>query len=187
MRIAIKTSAAALLLFFGTMLGGSVRAQVASPILFSTSASGCSLDRIDLAAVDAAHGTVSFRASASGQIELTCPVSFTVQPVWAQGLTFGITFYNDHGFDGQENHCAILAAFLRSNLNNVEAGSDIADIGASGRSTTGRQVVSSMTNIPLMDLSTSYYWIWIRLTRDSHTASCNPTLVGAWLGVSNIN
>ncbi len=187
MRIAIKTSVAALFLIFGITLSGSARAQVASPILFSTSASGCSPDRVDLAAIDAAHGTVSFRARASGQIELTCPISFAVQPSWAQGLTFGITFYNDNGFDGQENHCTILAAFLRSNLSNIEGGSDIADIGASGRSTTGRQVVSSMSNIPLMDLSTSYYWIWIRLTRDSHTASCNPTLVGAWLGVGNIN
>jgi hypothetical protein len=159
--------------------GVPAQAQVASTF-WSSIAAGCVPDRPDLAAVDANHGTVSFAAKKSGVIKLTCPVTFAVQPSFATILNFGLTFYNDQGFKGNVDHCAIQAAFLRSNLNNVEGGLDIVDLGASGRSFTGRQVLVSNV-APLMDFSTSYYWIYVQLSRDSATATCNPTLVGTFL------
>jgi hypothetical protein len=157
--------------------GLPARAQGA---FWSSIAAGCVPDRPDLAALDASHGTVSFAARKAGVIRLTCPVTFAVQPSFANILTFGLTFYNDHGFDGNVDHCVIRAAFLRSNLNNIEGGLDIVDLGASGRSFSGRQML--MSNVaPLMDFSTSYYWIDVQLSRDSDTATCNPTLVGTFL------
>ncbi len=159
--------------------GVPARAQVANTF-WSSIAAGCVPDRPDLAAVDANHGTVTFAARKSGVIKLTCPVTFAVQPSFANILSFGLTFYNDHGFDGNVDHCVIQAAFLRSNLSNIEGGLDIVDLGASGRSFGGRQVLVSNT-APLMDFSTSYYWIYVQLSRDSATATCNPTLVGTFL------
>jgi hypothetical protein len=165
-------------LALSTLYGVPARAQVADTF-WSSIAAGCVPDRADLAAVDANHGTVSFATRKSGVIKLTCPVTFAVQP-FGTGLTFGLTFYNDHGFEGNVDHCVIQAAFLRSNLNNVEGGLDIVDLGASGRSFVGRQVLVSKA-APLMDFSTSYYWIFVQLSRDSATATCNPILVGTFL------
>jgi hypothetical protein len=159
--------------------GLPARAQLANPF-WSSVAAGCVPDRPDLAAIDANHGTVSFAARKSGVIKLTCPVTSAVQPPFANILSFGLTFYNDHGFEGNVDHCVIEAAFLRSNLNNIEGGLDIVDLGASGRSFAGRQVLVSDV-APLMDFSTSYYWIYVQLSRDSATATCNPTLVGTFL------
>jgi hypothetical protein len=158
------------------------RAQVANTF-WSSIASGCVPDRPDLAAVDANHGSVSFKTGKSGVIKLTCPVAFAVQPSFANILSFGLTFYNDHGFEANVDHCVIQAAFLRSNLNNVEGGLDIVDLEASGRSFVGRQVLVSNT-APLMDFATSYYWIYVQLSRDSATAPCNPILVGTFLSAN---
>jgi hypothetical protein len=177
----MKSNFAATLFCAGLALsalsGSPARAQGA---FWSSISAGCVPDRPDLAAIDANHGTVSFATRKSGVIKLTCPVTFAIQPSFANILTFGLTFYNDHGFDGNVNHCAIQAAFLRSNLNNVEAGLDIVDLAASGRSFSGRQMLMSNA-APLMDFSTSYYWIYVQLSRDSETATCNPTLVGTFL------
>jgi hypothetical protein len=179
----MKSSFTMSLVCVGLVLSGlaslPARAQVANTF-WSSIAAGCVPDRPDLAVVDANHGTVSFGARKSGVIKLTCPVTFAVQPSFANILSFGLTFYNDHGFENNVNHCVILAAFLRSNLNNVEGGLDIVDLGTSGRAFAGRQVLVSNT-APLMDFSTSYYWIYVQLSRDSATAACNPTLVGAFL------
>jgi hypothetical protein len=166
-------------LALSALCGLPARAQIANTF-WSSIAAGCVPDRPDLAAVDAAHGTISFAAQKSGVIKLTCPVTFAVQPSFANILSFGLTFYNDHGFENNVDHCAIQGSFLRSNLNNVEGGLDIVDLGASGRSFVGRQVLVSNT-APLMDFSTSYYWIYVQLSRDSATATCNPTVVGTFL------
>jgi hypothetical protein len=163
-------------LALSALYGLPARAQVANTF-WSSIAAGCVPEQPALAAVDANHGTVSFAPQKSGVIKLTCPVTFAVQPSFANILSFGLTFYNDHGFEGNVDHCA---ALLRSNLNNVEGGLDIVDLGASGRSFVGRQVLVSNT-APLMDFSTSYYWIYVQLSRDSATATCNPTLVGTFL------
>jgi hypothetical protein len=159
----------------------AAQADLGGTVFWSSVAAGCMPDRADLALIDAAHGTVSFAPNKSGRLQLTCPITFVVQPSFAQVLTFGVTFYNDKGFDGQVNHCTILGAFLRSNLNNVEGGSDMLDLGVSGSALTGRQVVTASNVAPPMDFATSYYWIFVRLTRDSTTAACNPVLVGAFI------
>jgi hypothetical protein len=166
----------------GVFLCTATQAQV-NNAFWSSIAAGCVADRPDLAAVDGNHGTMSFAANKSGVIKLTCPVTFAVQPAFANILTFGLTFYNDHGFQSNVNHCSIQAAFLRSNLNNVEGGLDIVDLGTTGKAFTGRQVMVSR-EAPMMDFAASYYWIFVQLSRDAVSATCNPLLVGTFLAAS---
>jgi len=123
-------------------------------VIWSSVASGCVADKPILASIDAAHGTVAFGNRQSGVIKLSCPVTFATQPAGGV-LTLSFTFYNDHGFEGGVNHCSILASLLRTNLNSVEAGADIIDVGTGGSARTGRQTLTSTAVAPLMDFGTS--------------------------------
>ena len=161
--------------------GTAARAQGVPNAFLSTIASGCVPDRPDLAHIDMNFGTVSFAPNRRGLIKLTCPVTFVVQPSFANVLSVGLTFYNDHGVEGGKDHCAIQASFLRSNLSNVEGGLDILDFGTGGKAFLGRQSLTSNNVAPLMDFSTSFYWVFIQLSRDSASAACNPVLVGTYL------
>lgn len=152
-------------------------------VIWSSVAAGCIADKPNLANVDAAHGTVAFGNGRSGVIKLTCPVTFAAQPSGGV-LTLSFTFYNDHGFEGGVNHCSILASLLRTNLDNVEAGLDIIDVATGNSAGTGRQTLTSTSVAPLMDFATSYYWVYIQLSRDSAGATCNPVIVGANLSAT---
>jgi hypothetical protein len=90
-----------------------------------------------------------------------------------------MTFYNDNAVVRGIKHCSIAADFLRSNLDNTEAGADIATIATTNQPLSGRQTLS--TPVGQLDFSTSYYWVDVDLFRDSRTAVCNPTLVGVFL------
>jgi hypothetical protein len=152
--------------------GSQVRAQFA----WSSVDSGCVVQSAgeSLASIDAAHGTVSFKAGAAGDIKLTCPVRSLHQlaPNAVNGL--GITFYMNN-----VSQCFILADLLRTNLNNVEAGASLATVATSGHSfSPGRQTLDQSLSEPL-DFNTSYYWVDIQLHRDPSTATCNPLIVGA--------
>jgi hypothetical protein len=146
-------------------------------VIWSSVASGCVADKPNLASIDAAHGTVAFGNRQSGVMKLSCPVTSAAQPDGGV-LTLSFTFYNDHGFDGGVNHCTILTSLLRTNLNNLEGGADIVDVATPNGATTGRQTRTSSAVAPLMDFGTSYYWVYIQLSRDSPTATCNPVIVG---------
>jgi hypothetical protein len=153
-----------------------------SSVRWGAIASGCTVDTsAALANVDAAHGTVTFAAGKSGHIRLTCPIPATFVPSvfpFANDLT--LTFYNDRGFVGGINHCSIQADLLRTNLNDVESGSDVLTISTAGAATVGRSILSRL--VPeAFDFDTSYYWVDIDLFRDSGSASCNPAVVGTYL------
>jgi hypothetical protein len=94
-------------------------------------------------------------------------------------LLLGMTFYNDHGFDGRVDHCSITADLLRTNLNDIEAGTDIATLTTTGTTDVGRQTVGK--EVGPLDFSTSYYWVDIDLFRDTAVATCNPVIVGTHL------
>jgi hypothetical protein len=156
--------------------GSQVRAQFA----WSSVDSGCVVQSAgeSLASIDAAHGTVSFKTGAAGDIRLTCPVRSLHQlaPNAVNGL--GITFNMDNA-----NQCFILADLLRTNLNNVEAGASLATINTSGHTfSPGRQTLNQSLSEPL-DFNTSYYWVDIQLHRDppAATIGCNPEIVGTYL------
>jgi hypothetical protein len=150
---------------------------------FSSIASGCKVDRPNVLSVDAAHGTVAFRRGHSGHAKLTCPVPAAVagsEPLSPVGFSqMSVTLYNEHGFEGGVNHCSVTADLLRSNLDNNEAGADIATLTSTNRALSGRAVLS--VPVAPLDLSKSYYWIDIDVFRDSPTAACNPTVVGTYL------
>ena len=152
--------------------------QAAAQVLWSTPASGCVLqtEGQTAASVSAVFGTVSFAPGHYGDMKLTCPVS---QLPYSPGqLT--ITYYDDHAFDGNSNHCYISADLLRSNLNDQERGWDLASLSTANQSTSGRQTLSTYLT-ESMDMQGSYYWVDIQLHRDAPNAACNPTLVGAFL------
>jgi hypothetical protein len=172
----MKTKLSILLVALTVGTGSQAVAQ-GFGVIWSSVASGCVADKPNLASIDAAHGTVAFGNHQSGVIKLSCPVTFAAQPAGGV-LTVSFTFYNDHGFEGGINHCSILASLLRTNLNNVEAGADIVDVGTGGSDITGRQTLTSTAVAPLMDFGASYYWVYIQLSRDSATATCNPVIVG---------
>ena|SRR2546423_144672 len=149
---------------------------------WSSIASGCVPDLASKSLIDAAHGTVTFGTGKSGHIKLSCPVQgvFNIHPQDVNDLV--LTFYNDGGFVGGVNHCTIQADLLRSNLNNVEHGGDLAAISTSGQSYSGRHTLDRGLSEPL-DFSTSFYWVDINLFRDSGSASCNPAVVGTYLNI----
>jgi len=91
-------------------------------------------------------------------------------------LQLGMTFYNDHGFDAGIDHCSITADLLRTNLNDVEAGADIATLTTAGTTHVGRQTLAK--DVGPLDFATSYYWVDIDLFRDRGVATCNPVIVG---------
>lgn len=137
-----------------------------------------------LASINAAFGTVTFASGQSGHIKLICPVSsLSVTAAAATGLS--MTYYNDNGFAGNVSHCTVRADLLRTNLNNVEHGADIAEAASPNFATTGRSLSGASLSESL-DLDTSYYWVDVDMFRDSATATCNPTLVGVYLAPANI-
>jgi hypothetical protein len=161
----------AIVLVFAVATAGQAVAQVA----WSSVAAGCVLQSAgeSLASIDAAHGTVSFKARAAGDIKLSCPVASLHQVAPNLINDLHITFYMNG------NQCFILADLLRSNLNNVEAGASLATINAGHSFPPGRQELNQSLSEPL-DFNTSYYWVDIQLHRDSPTA-CNPLIVGTYL------
>jgi hypothetical protein len=140
--------------------------------------SGCVIQSAgeSLASIDAAHGTVSFKSAAAGDIKLTCPVRSLHQVASNAVNGLQITFYMNN-----VNQCFILADLLRTNLNNVEAGAFLATINTADYFfSPGRQTINQSLSEPL-DFNTSYYWADIQLHRDSPTATCNPLIVGTSL------
>src|SRR5262249_28562934 len=105
--------------------GGQGSAQVA----WSSVDSGCVVQSAgeSLASIDAAHGTVSFKTGAAGDIKLTCPVQSLHQVAPNAVNDLQITFYMN-----TVNQCFILADLLRTNRNNVEAGASLATINTEG-------------------------------------------------------
>jgi hypothetical protein len=86
--------------------GGQIRAQVA----WSSVDSACVVQSggESLASIDAAHGTVSFKTGAAGDIKLTCPVRSVHQHAPNRVNDLGITFYMN-----KLDQCFILADLLR--------------------------------------------------------------------------
>jgi hypothetical protein len=181
----------AIALVFAVVTASQARAQVA----WSSVASGCVLQSAgeNLAIIDAAHGTVSFKTGTAGDIKMSCPVASLHQVAPNLVNDLHITFYMGHQpthaartdtpLIGSENRCFILVDLLRTNLNNVEAGASLATISISGHSfLPGRQELNQSLS-ELLDFNTSYYWIDIQLHRDPPvtTVSCNPEIVGTYL------
>jgi len=92
-----------------------------------------------------------------------------------------VTYYNDNGYVGGVNHCTIRVDVLRSDLDSIEHGADISSYSTAGTSSTGRATKGASLTESL-DFDTSYYWVDIDLYRDSNTATCNPVVVGTYLG-----
>jgi hypothetical protein len=149
----------------------------------ATIAAGCIAEDPTRASFDPTHGTVGFARGASGHIKLTCPVRAVLSSPTSLNPSphrrLSMTFYNDNAVVRGIKHCSIAADFLRSNLDNTEAGADIATIATTNQPLSGRQTLS--TPVGQLDFSTSYYWVDVDLFRDSRTAVCNPTLVGVFL------
>jgi hypothetical protein len=155
--------------------------------LWNTTAAGCveQTDNGSAAYFSAVYGTVSFAPGRFGDIKLTCAVPFLAYQYY-QPSQLGITYYNDHGFDGLTNHCYIAADLLRTNTNNLEAGGDLASMNTANQFTSGRQVLTTGVT-DQMDFQNNYYWVDIQLHRDSPNAACNPSLVGTYLTAWPIN
>jgi hypothetical protein len=180
---------------FGGGLGGDnwnveqviLEATLAQPAcedcaIASNIAAGCIADDPVRASFDANHGTVGFARAASGHIKLSCPVRTALSAPTSLNpspLQLWMTFYNDNAVVRGTKHCSITADFLRSNLNNIEAGADIVTISTPNLPLSGRQVL--FAPVGQLDFSTSYYWVDVDLFRDSPAAACNPTLVGVFL------
>jgi hypothetical protein len=149
----------------------------------SAIAAGCVADDPTRASFDPTHGTVGFAKGASGHIKLTCPVRTALSSPTAVDPSpqrqLSMTFYNDNAVIRSIQHCSIAAEFLRSNLDNTEAGADIATIATTNQPLSGRQTLS--TPVGQLDFSTSYYWVDVDLFRDSPVAVCNPAMVGVFL------
>lgn len=161
--------------------------QSHAQVVWSSAASGCVAESLGetLASINPVYGTVSFAANKAGDIHMTCPIPFLTSAFGSvdPGL-LGLTYYNNHGFDGNVNHCYVSAAFLRSNLN-VELGNTISEISATNKHTNGRQVAYAGISETL-DFQNNYYWVDVWMHRDSATATCNPTLVGTFLQIQPI-
>src|ERR1700722_8886736 len=110
-------------------------------VVWSSIASSCVVQTAgqNLAYQDAEYGTLSFAPTKHGDIKVSCPVHFlNDQYGYPYSNSLGITFYDDHGFDGGTNHCYILADLLRSDLTH-EQGWDLGTVAAANKSFTGRQ------------------------------------------------
>ena len=167
---------------FALAIAAVTATQSHAQVLWSAVGSGCVPETVGetLALINPVYGTVSFAANKAGDIHLSCPVPFlnnTYGPV-DPGI-LGLTYYNDHGFDGNVNHCYVSAAFLRSNLN-VELGNTISEISAINKHTNGRQVIYGGVQESL-DFQNNYYWVDVWMHRDSATATCDPVIVGTFL------
>ncbi len=152
----------------------------------SAIAASCIADDPKRAGFDPTHGTVGFAQGASGHIKLTCPVRAALSSPTSLNPSaqrqLSMTFYNDNAVTGvirRIKHCSITADFLRSNLDNTEAGADIAMLATANQPFSGRQTLSMP--VGQLDFSTSYYWVDVDLFRDSPVAACNPILVGVFL------
>lgn len=170
------------LLTLSLMIAAGGTTRLRAQVLWSSAGSGCTVDAVSetLALISPTYGTVSFAPNKKGDIHLTCPIPFLSN---AYGQTtpgaLKLTFYNDHGFDGNANHCFLDAALLRSNLY-VEQGNTITEIATTNANYFGRQVIAGY--IPeVIDFQSSYYWVDVWLHRDSATATCDPTFVGTFL------
>jgi hypothetical protein len=180
---------------FGGGLGGDnwnveqviLEATLAPPAcdgcaIASNIAAGCVADDPRRASFDPTHGTVGFARAASGHIKLACPVRAALSGPTSLNpgpLQLSMTFYNDNAVDRGMQHCSITADFLRTNINSIEAGADIATISTGNQPLSGRQIRSAQ--VGQLDFSTNYYWVDVDLFRDSPTVVCNPTLVGIFL------
>src|SRR5882724_8426916 len=179
----MKTRLAIFSLTLAFMAATATQSQAQSTTFWSMPASGCVVQTggNTLVSQDAASGTATFAPGKFGDIRLTCPVapfSGNINDITGP-TTLNITYYDDRGFDpgSRVNHCWVQADLLRTNLDNIEHGGDIATVLAANQVSSGRQV--QMADLPEdLNFSTSYYWVDIQLHRDAANATCNPTLVG---------
>lgn len=187
----------AIVLVFAVATASQARAQIGG-VAWSSVGAGCVVQSAgeNLASIDAALGTISFKTGTAGDIKLSCPVaSLTVRPEVPPNLVndLHITFYMAHQpthdapigpapVVGGVNRCFILVDLLRTNLNNVEAGASLGTINASGPISPGRQTLDQILKESL-DFNTSYYWVDIQLHRDPVVTAtgCNPEIVGTYL------
>jgi hypothetical protein len=168
----------------GMALLNPIAAAPAAAQIWSTVASGCTLDSASVAkgSANSGFGTVSFKGTKLGSIKLTCPITATFGsgPGPYDNLGMTISFYDT---DGTGSACAVRASLLRTNLNAEERGRDIVGFDSNTGSVvtepgTGRS--TGHVRVPEdVNFGTSYYWVQLELVRNS--TSCIPVAVGAYL------